>query len=916
MENSFSNIVGGKWWKVDFHLHTPGSYDYGHGDTTLQSTTPERFLQYCMTKELDCIVVTDHDTFQWFPKLRDEIIKMRAENSVDFREITVFPGIEINAQGNVHLLGIFDPSADYEDLVGLIALIGINKNNRTTDKALNEVMDIIIKHGGIAIPAHVDGPSGLFGEIAALPSPENITGLNSGTAPSIIKSALGVSGLLALEVLGNEFHNGLYNETKLNLAYILGSDSHIPASIGDKFTWVKMGKPNIEALRLALYDAKDSTIRSSNTFTNPNDVTGRTFIRALTIDHAKYIGRNTAYSVQFSPWLNGLIGGRGSGKSTILKFLRLILDRKDELSGELKNEFDSFAKISSFRGELGMLLNDTTVYLDMVVDGVEHQLRWMNGEISEFTNGEYSTATAVTERFPVRIFSQKQLFEMTKNPKLLFDYLDAEWDSLTWQTTIQQTQTKYKQCCQKIRSLNEKQTTQTRLKTELRDVAAKIKVFETERTKVILEQSKQLSNCKSLVNTTYAVYSPLIDCAKTLSQLNLPGDDGDLSILDDTSRTAITAWTQKMREFKIELDMILEKFAQECVPIDLLLTRLMLHKLITANASEMEHILHELRDAGIDNIDRYAELINNQTRIETQLEQYSSIHQELNEQQTIANKLLKTIDTLIKERHEERKKIITRWNSIGNLHLTLHLFGNIDHNEQTFRKIIRRDSGFELDILLRNSDTEIPEGGFLYTACVPTESDTIDTIIARLNEEKKKLIEFDGNYSRKFINYLSKVMESFGDTVDDITLWIPEDSLNLEIRVNNRLQPVDAGSPGQKTSAVLSLIFGISNVPIIIDQPEDDLDTRNITDIVVEGINQLKSKQQIILVTHNPNIVVNTNSEQIVQLDFVNGQIINACSGALQNHNVRDAICEVMEGGKDALEKRYYRIFKALESTR
>ena len=69
----------------------------------------------------------------------------------------------------------------------------------------------------------------------------------------------------------------------------------------------------------------------------------------------------------------------------------------------------------------------------------------------------------------------------------------------------------------------------------------------------------------------------------------------------------------------------------------------------------------------------------------------------------------------------------------------------------------------------------------------------------------------------------------------------------------------------------------------------------------------------MIVVTHNPNIVVNTNSEQVIQMDFVNGLIRNRCTGALQNHDIRDAICEVMEGGKEALEKMYYRIFKALE---
>lgn len=59
---------------------------------------------------------------------------------------------------------------------------------------------------------------------------------------------------------------------------------------------------------------------------------------------------------------------------------------------------------------------------------------------------------------------------------------------------------------------------------------------------------------------------------------------------------------------------------------------------------------------------------------------------------------------------------------------------------------------------------------------------------------------------------------------------------------------------------------------------------------------------------------LNSNSELVTQLDYINGQIQNVCSGALQEHSVRDAICEVMEGGKEALEKRYYRIFKALAS--
>lgn len=88
---------------------------------------------------------------------------------------------------------------------------------------------------------------------------------------------------------------------------------------------------------------------------------------------------------------------------------------------------------------------------------------------------------------------------------------------------------------------------------------------------------------------------------------------------------------------------------------------------------------------------------------------------------------------------------------------------------------------------------------------------------------------------------------------------------------------------------------------------------KNITDFIVKGINEKKQSQQIIVVTHNPNIVVNTNSEQVIHMEFAGGEINASHSGALQDFEIRDAICDVMEGGREALESRYYRITKALE---
>ena len=67
------------------------------------------------------------------------------------------------------------------------------------------------------------------------------------------------------------------------------------------------------------------------------------------------------------------------------------------------------------------------------------------------------------------------------------------------------------------------------------------------------------------------------------------------------------------------------------------------------------------------------------------------------------------------------------------------------------------------------------------------------------------------------------------------------------------------------------------------------------------------------MVTHNPNIPVNGGAEQIVVMDFANGQIYVRSVGALQERIIRNDVCEIMEGGQKALENRYFRISKALQ---
>jgi predicted ATPase len=127
---------------------------------------------------------------------------------------------------------------------------------------------------------------------------------------------------------------------------------------------------------------------------------------------------------------------------------------------------------------------------------------------------------------------------------------------------------------------------------------------------------------------------------------------------------------------------------------------------------------------------------------------------------------------------------------------------------------------------------------------------------------------------------------------------------------------IQEGSPGQKTAALLAFLLSYGKEPIVLDQPEDDLDNHLIYDLIVTQLRNIKQRRQVIVVTHNANIVVNGDAELVVALRARNGQTQIETGGSLQEKAVRKTICEVMEGGEKAFEQRYRRIALEVRSVR
>lgn len=321
-------VVGARWWKFDIHTHTPASSDYGRGTGSDQQTeiTPTQWLVEFINHGIECVAITDHNTGGWIDQVKEAAKSLRDQGHT----IHVFPGVEITANSNVHIIGIFDPSKTSQDITAIVGACKFKGTYGDSDAVAEESAENVAReikaHGGVAIPAHIDLAAGM----CSLDSHHTIAQIaKESDAVEVIFPERPETNLKKFTKLG------------LDIPSLIGSDSHHKNKVGRAFTWIKMATPSIEGLKLALVDGNSSTIRSDANERNPNRCSNL-IIHSIRIENSRYAGRGDPLIVNFNPWLNSIIGGRGSGKSSLVEFIRIAMDRsRDILSLEDGNEIKS-----------------------------------------------------------------------------------------------------------------------------------------------------------------------------------------------------------------------------------------------------------------------------------------------------------------------------------------------------------------------------------------------------------------------------------------------------------------------------------------------------------------------------------------------------------------------------------------------
>jgi ABC-type cobalamin/Fe3+-siderophores transport system ATPase subunit len=128
----------------------------------------------------------------------------------------------------------------------------------------------------------------------------------------------------------------------------------------------------------------------------------------------------------------------------------------------------------------------------------------------------------------------------------------------------------------------------------------------------------------------------------------------------------------------------------------------------------------------------------------------------------------------------------------------------------------------------------------------------------------------------------------------------------VETKVLFDSKPMETLSMGQKGTVLLTIFLAEGDHLLILDQPEENLDNRFVYEVLVGAIRAAKQRRQIIMATHNANLVVNTDAEQVIVANY-NGGTISYSSGALENPEIRREVTTLLEGGEEAFKKREQR---------
>ncbi len=803
-------------------------------------------------EDVGVIGIADHNYHH--DNLIDEFINYSEKSN-----LKALAGVEINASG-VHMLVYFENPPYSKDTFSegiktFLSSIDVHqpKNNgvlSVSGKSVNDVIKEITKEKGIYIFPHCNSNNGLFQE-------------RGKTDRTHLADIFNLKKRIFLQ------SNNKENAEK-TLNYITGSpilnsepifstsqDSRCLNDIAkpdDKahYTWIK-ADPTFEGLRQVLYEPVEKICIEQK---SPYLDVDKKYFSQISIENDISLFEDdvdlkfTKYEIPLNQGLVSIIGGRGEGKSMLIDYLSAIFKKSTKQSFKSNNDF----KINYVKSSLS---NEKIRYSANTLDENLDYLYVPQNELKQVTNPE------TPEKLKEHLFKLLGIEEVSFSPQLETKIIDSLKFILGFKNWLLEKNDK-----------NIYINSKGRINEELKNINELLENLSTAKTKSKLEnytnnlskvqenlsEIEKIDHLKSVLNSFEETYTdknkklkrPIRNIEFTNLLNDLKSRERFYTATINKSKKNNFSISQAIRSFyKGDIESLLQDSESYQIKKSSLETQLQAHKdRIIGAFNEKKQLLNHIKE----------------------------IKEEYNIQSIEIDQKWKNFESS-KFNTQEKKQIFSDLiSSCG-----IAIKGEILFNKTKFYKGLREQiNGTKWRS--KNSVGEV--------------------------ENHFKIKDFDTFYN--FIK--NKLLKEFKDKNDYYYDSFLEYFLSNKNRMNYlKVIPVvyykektlDKLSGGEKGTLHLRIKFatGLFNTPLIIDQPEDELDNMFITKELVMLLKRIRKYRQIILVTHNANIVVNSDSDQVIVANNVEGKI-SYISGSLENPKINSKICEILEGGTTAFKKR------------
>ena len=659
---------------------------------------------------------------------------------------------------------------------------------------------------------------------------------------------------------------------------IHGCDAHTNSKIlnpdDNRFCWIK-ADCTFNGLKQVVYEPEERVIISS---VNPNTKKDYHIIEKITINDERF----SSTPIFFNPNLTCIIGGKSTGKSIILNNMARQIDYDQYQSKFSGNEF---------------LIQSLKVH-------------WKDQFISD-GGDEKRHIVYIPQTYLNRLSDEQE--EKTEIDKIIQDVILQDENIFI----------KYREFTEKI---------------EAAKVILDKDIYDLLKTHGNIENLEQLLKESGTSDTI----------TKEISKLQKQRDKITKALqISDKEIDEYEELRSKQKELNKRLDEIqLNKKAIESLKIciDLILDR---EKVTEEIQTEIEKFIERENS----NLDKKWQT--EKSRLEGGLESKRKIiDQELietNKQLIDKEKIIEkteNLKTLNNQIEEEEKKLS------NSKQIEVKLKGEKNKFDELFKEIIHKFSVFnnihqEFASYVNEKTANIDEN-MKFIATAPFRLEKFDEKIRSVfNNKKLKNIYklYDGGMANdvdeQTLEQLIKPLFQIdgvsylknGNTLEEVLRAILSNWFNIVYTVELDNDKIQTMSPGKKALVLLKLLINLAEAdcPILIDQPEDDLDNRSIYDELVGFLRKKKYDRQIIIVTHNANIVLGADSEEIIvanqegtnspnenfRFEYRSGAIENnnkifdesgkIKKGILNKNGIQDHVCEILEGGKEAFNVRMHK---------